>query len=150
MKRLPVRAARTSERIAIQAEPYAPSRISFIDRQSPVPGSFASQNVQPLVGVLVIAIAADEGESCRFPSNMSASSLTSARYSWPLYFARTWVPCGNRTPLATQSPGRCRDSDAATLLPAEGNPKSCLRTSFSVTSSDERRTVIALNTSKST
>jgi len=79
MKRLPVRAARTSERIAIQAEPYAPSRISFIDRQSPVPGNFASQNVQPLVGTFVIAIAADEGESCRFPSSMSAPSFTSAR-----------------------------------------------------------------------
>src|SRR5689334_18537804 len=67
-------------------------RSAFIDFHSPCPGSFTSQNVQPLTELPVMEIAAEEGESKRFPSTNKAPSLTSARCVLPLYFARTSVP----------------------------------------------------------
>jgi hypothetical protein len=42
---------------------YRPGRIVLIIRQAPCPGMRHSQNVQPLTGLPVIAIAAAEGVS---------------------------------------------------------------------------------------
>ena len=114
-----------------------------------LPGSRASQKFQPLTGLPVMETAAAEGELKILPLRTSAPSSTRARKICPLCFARNSVPAGNRTPFTTQSPG---DDGVPTMAPCflGGRSNISRRTSFSETSSEGRRIVRALNTSKST